>query len=321
MVGLHIIWHVITGTLLLAVVLQSRFLFNVICCTPFLLTVAYHILKQKPAATVDKANFFSGLRMGGHRGSPYEAPENTVEGFEMAKLSKCDMVEFDLHFSADNVPVLMHDESTGRTSKEDVVVRNVTAHDIKNISLKIVSGIKAAIPTLSEAVDWCMKNNMKMVFDIKNAESKMIMTIANVIKSNNLYSRVIVSSFNPYVAYMVKRLDKNILTGFTSRASYYTYKDSDRTLRRHSGLQLLIDYILDDLVDLGIRSYILPQFLGVDMLLLHYKNVNTYLVDDARQQDIHVVAWTVNDPSIAASLRAINVPFLTDYPQLLKEKQ
>ncbi|VDL78598.1 unnamed protein product [Nippostrongylus brasiliensis] len=186
-----------------------------------------------------------------------------------AKLSKCDMVEFDLHFSADNVPVLMHDESTGRTSKEDVVVRNVTAHDIKNISLKIVSGIKAAIPTLSEAVDWCMKNNMKMVFDIKNAESKMIMTIANVIKSNNLYSRVIVSSFNPYVAYMVKRLDKNILT--------------------------------------GIRSYILPQFLGVDMLLLHYKNVNTYLVDDARQQDIHVVAWTVNDPSIAASLRAINV--------------
>ncbi|PIO72198.1 hypothetical protein TELCIR_05884 [Teladorsagia circumcincta] len=30
-----------------------------------------------------KANFFSGLRMGGHRGSPYEAPENTIEGFAM----------------------------------------------------------------------------------------------------------------------------------------------------------------------------------------------------------------------------------------------
>ncbi|PIO53941.1 hypothetical protein TELCIR_24707, partial [Teladorsagia circumcincta] len=31
-----------------------------------------------------KANFFSGLRMGGHRGSPYEAPENTIEGFAMS---------------------------------------------------------------------------------------------------------------------------------------------------------------------------------------------------------------------------------------------
>ncbi|KAK6022614.1 hypothetical protein OSTOST_11675, partial [Ostertagia ostertagi] len=85
-----------------------------------------------------KANFFSGLRMGGHRGSPYEAPENTIEGFAMAKQSKCELVEFDVHLSADGVPVLIHDETTGRTSREDVIIRQVAAKDIKNIPLKIV---------------------------------------------------------------------------------------------------------------------------------------------------------------------------------------
>ncbi|KAK5966587.1 hypothetical protein GCK32_022569, partial [Trichostrongylus colubriformis] len=44
-------------------------------------------------------------------------------------------------------------------------------------------------------------------------------------------------------------------------------------------------------------------------------------VEDARQLGIHVLAWTVNESYQATFLRYNNVPFLTDYPQLLKGKQ
>lgn len=239
----------------------------------------------------------------------------------MAKQSKCDLVEFDIHITSDGVPVLIHDESTGRTSKEDVMVKDTRVKDIKSIPLKVVSGIKAGIPTLVEAVEWCEQNNMRMILDIKTADEKMLAYVTKIIKSKNLYSKAIISSFNPFVAFMVKKIDKNILTGFTSRSSYYTYDDADRKLIRNNPPFMYIDSIIDDLIDLGIRTFVLPEFLGVDMLLLHHRNINSYLVDDARKRDIHVIAWTVNDPYQASFLRLINVPFLTDYPQLLKEKQ
>ncbi|VDM83342.1 unnamed protein product [Strongylus vulgaris] len=82
-----------------------------------------------------------------------------------------------------------------------------------------------------------------------------------------------------------------------------------------------INGIIDDLIELGIRLFILPLFLGVDMLLLHYKNINGYLVDDAISYGIHVVAWTVNDRETANFLRSLKVPFLSDEPQNLKDNK
>ncbi|VDO84403.1 unnamed protein product [Haemonchus placei] len=184
------------------------------------------------------------------------------------------MVEFDIHLSADGVPVLIHDESTGRTSKEDVVIREKTLKEIKEIPLKMVSGIKSVIPTLDEAVDWCVQNNMKMIFDIKDADSKMVKSLVEIIKSKNLYSKAIISSYNPCVAFTVKRVDRNILTGFTSRAGYMTYEDEDRRIPRNGAPRMWTNFILDDMIDLGIRTFILPTFLGVDMLLLHHKCID-----------------------------------------------
>ncbi|KAK6044240.1 hypothetical protein COOONC_18255 [Cooperia oncophora] len=138
MTGCATLWYMLAITLLVGVATRSTFVLSSICVTPFALTVLFLMFKNTPVNNQDKANFFAGLRMGGHRGSPYEAPENTIEGFGMAKQSKCEFVEFDVHLSADGVPVLIHDDSTGRTSKEDVLIRQKTAKEIKNIRLKII---------------------------------------------------------------------------------------------------------------------------------------------------------------------------------------
>uniref|UniRef100_A0A915M3H0 GP-PDE domain-containing protein n=1 Tax=Meloidogyne javanica TaxID=6303 RepID=A0A915M3H0_MELJA len=55
---------------------------------------------------------FSSLSLG----SPLNAPENTLASFEQAKKEGVDLIEFDVGFTKDFVPVLMHDDDLDRTT-------------------------------------------------------------------------------------------------------------------------------------------------------------------------------------------------------------
>jgi glycerophosphoryl diester phosphodiesterase len=57
----------------------------------------------------------SGL-IGGHRGAPRLAPENTRASFERAIELGVDFIETDVRFSAEGIPILIHDQTTGRTT-------------------------------------------------------------------------------------------------------------------------------------------------------------------------------------------------------------
>lgn len=52
----------------------------------------------------------------GHRGYPAKFPENSLNGFQYAIDHHADGLEFDVHLTKDNVPVIMHDEKINRTT-------------------------------------------------------------------------------------------------------------------------------------------------------------------------------------------------------------
>jgi glycerophosphoryl diester phosphodiesterase len=52
----------------------------------------------------------------GHRGAVGSAPENTLAGFRKAKALGCRWVEFDVRLTADNEPVVLHDDRLARTT-------------------------------------------------------------------------------------------------------------------------------------------------------------------------------------------------------------
>jgi glycerophosphoryl diester phosphodiesterase len=58
----------------------------------------------------------------GHRGAAAHAPENTLPSFRLAERAGADVLELDVHLSADGVPVVIHDPSLLRTSGRDLVV-------------------------------------------------------------------------------------------------------------------------------------------------------------------------------------------------------
>ena len=52
----------------------------------------------------------------GHRGASFEAPENTLAAFELARAQGADGIELDVQRCASGEVVVLHDESLGRTT-------------------------------------------------------------------------------------------------------------------------------------------------------------------------------------------------------------
>ena len=66
----------------------------------------------------------------GHRGASGLAPENTCESLQLAVSQGAEALEFDLHLTADDTPVLMHDERLDRTTASTGLLRTRTAAEL-----------------------------------------------------------------------------------------------------------------------------------------------------------------------------------------------
>ena len=74
----------------------------------------------------------------GHRGlGPTRAsgsfPENTIESIQAAIEAGATMVEFDVQLSADDVPVLMHDDTLDRTTSGRGCVSAFTLAELRTL--------------------------------------------------------------------------------------------------------------------------------------------------------------------------------------------
>lgn len=77
-------------------------------------------LKEKQndiSEIISKASVNEHIRSVNHRGYSLTAPENTLPAFRLSKKMGFDWVETDIRFTADDVPVLLHDSSINRTAK------------------------------------------------------------------------------------------------------------------------------------------------------------------------------------------------------------
>ena len=85
--------------------------------------------------------FFPGREPGrpvfvAHRGASDRALENSPAAFALAVSDGADMIEFDVRLSADGVPVVFHDDRTGRTAKENLAVARTPAARLRAVRLK-----------------------------------------------------------------------------------------------------------------------------------------------------------------------------------------
>ena len=90
-----------------------------------------------------------------HRGASNVAPENTLIAFKLAKARGNTWLEFDVQLSADNIPVVLHDNTLNRTSNGKGLVYEHPLNYLKQLDAGSWFGGEfknEPIPTLQETL-------------------------------------------------------------------------------------------------------------------------------------------------------------------------
>ena len=267
--------------------------------------------------------------LSGHRAGGGIAPENT-----MMALKNCvendtyelDIFEFDIHLTADGIPVLLHDGTLDRTSdapeyfgEEDVQVGSKTLEELRNLNMGETfetdsgetpyKGLRGEdipedlrIVTLEEALTYLESaGDYRYIIEIKNggergyeAADKLYATL----KQFDAVDRAVIGTFH------------NEITEYLDT----TYPD----LPRSAGMNEAIEFYLYSLLDLPIKegkfNFVALQIPTTDYTV----NLGTSrMVNYAHKNEIAVQYWTINDAEEMEYLQSIGADaIMTDVPDI-----
>lgn len=214
----------------------------------------------------------------GHRGAKFYEIENTIESFKRAIDLKVNAIEFDVRKSKDNKLIVIHDDKLKRIFGKDYFVRDLNLKELKTLT-------NNKILTLEEALKFIDKKVEKILIELKEIgyENKILETV----KKFKLKKRVIVISFYKDALKTIKKLDKNIETGYI----YVKDKNPIKT-----ALEIGVNYLL------SLYSF------------THRKNI-----EDAHKNNLKVIVWTINTLKEAKEYKEKGVDGIaSDKPDILK---
>ena len=157
-----------------------------------------------------------------HRGASYYRPENTFSSFEEALRMGADMIELDVLFTKDNVPVVIHDEKLTRLAGTNENISNLTIAQLGRAEVGSWFDNKykgEKIPTLSEVLNWA---NGKITLNIEvktdavsdNPEGGVEKKVIDLIRQFKMESHVLLSSFDARALSRFKLLAPEIPSGY-----------------------------------------------------------------------------------------------------------
>ena len=160
-------------------------------------------------------------RVIGHRGAAALAPENTLGGFARAAELGCTWVEFDVHLTRDDVPVVVHDRNMQRTTGRDQMIDD--AHSLQLPDLDAGSWFDPywadeRIPTLAQALDACLVLGLRPNIEIRASSGHrraMASAVGHMIRERWPAERPLplVSSFSVRALYHLRTVAAEIPLG------------------------------------------------------------------------------------------------------------
>ncbi len=233
----------------------------------------------------------------GHRGAREAAPENTLSSFLAAEMMGAHGIELDVMFSKDDKLVVIHDYDLDATTNGKGPVKGYTLAEIKKMDAgswfdEAFTGER--IPTLQEVIE-VLDPETLINIELKTetpATDGLESAVVDVIREYNLYSRVIVSSFNPIALMRVKWADKNIPVGLLYAPDLARYLSEGWFI-----------------------SLLRPEALHPEMSM-----VDENYMEWARKKGYRVNVWTVNEAADLKRMLDLGVDgIITDRPDLLQQ--
>lgn len=217
-----------------------------------------------------------------HRGLALEAPENTLLAFLHAVNVGATHIETDVHGSADGVAMVSHDSDLVRLANRDVRVSQLTASELRRVSL----GEGQGFCSLADALDAFPETRFNI--DIKSADA--IPGTIKAVTDLRAHERVLIGSFSTRRRLAVVRelpgVATSISAGGALPAAHAARVGAVRMLKR-----LLADVDAVQLPPRVARASITTQ----------------RAIDSFHEAGVEVHIWTVNDPVEMVRLLSLGV--------------
>lgn len=231
-----------------------------------------------------------------HRGASYLAPENTVASAKLAWELGADAVEVDVHLSKDNRVIVIHDKDTKRTcggktnltiaKTPSILLRDLDAGSWKGEEFK---GEK--LPFLSEIIE-TVPEGKTLVVEIKAGGDEIIPALRRTIDKSGKAEQIVFISFG-----------------------------WDTILNTHDEFPENKCYWLSSLKP-GVKKKIEQAAeKGLTGVNLKYQIIDEDIMAQAKDLNLEVLSWTIDDPEEAQRLTDIGVTGITtNRPKWLKEQ-
>lgn len=106
-----------------------------------------------------------------HRGDLKKCPENTMSAFKSALAMGVDMIETDIHMTADGEIIIMHDRTALRTAGVDRFITDMTLEEVRQLDAGSWFGPEFAgtqVPTVREFLAWVKDTNLLVNWELKD---------------------------------------------------------------------------------------------------------------------------------------------------------
>jgi glycerophosphoryl diester phosphodiesterase len=154
----------------------------------------------------------------GHRGAPAYAPENTLASFRRALELGADMVECDVHLTADGTPIVIHDETLDRTSDGCGPVDRAQRADVRRLDAGAwfdPSFAGERIPTLDELLDWA-SGRVAVAIELKGVpypHPQLVELTVAALRRHAMLDRAALIAFDHPSLAEARRIDPNVTCG------------------------------------------------------------------------------------------------------------
>jgi glycerophosphoryl diester phosphodiesterase len=166
-----------------------------------------------------------------HRGNRVLCPENTLASFTKAFEEGTDILETDLHLSADGVFMCIHDATVDRTTDGSGAVAEKTLAELKSLSASYrFNGFKRErIPTLAETTS-ILPAGVGLALELKTdrfLEPEVCTRLVAELRDAGVLSRTIVLSFSLPRLQTVQAVEPAIPMGWITMAKLSPHADPE----------------------------------------------------------------------------------------------
>ncbi|MEZ5963283.1 MAG: glycerophosphodiester phosphodiesterase family protein [Planctomycetota bacterium] len=154
-----------------------------------------------------------------HRGDSGAQPENTLTAFAAAIDAGAQVIEFDVHASADGIPVCIHDETLDRTTdaatvlgRAGIEVAHAALADLAKLDAGRWMGVEHAgvgLPTLQAALDLMLPRVIPMI-EHKGGAAEVLVEL---LQRLGVVEAVLVQSFDWNFVRRVHSLEPRMMLG------------------------------------------------------------------------------------------------------------